>query len=99
MEYGILKINTTQNNSNGISNKITILNLDFFNSTIVLISQFAYEGEFRKSYPDALAGVTHRNEGHKLHLIHYIESAQHPSSPHLLSYFVVRSKTSHAVVA
>ena len=42
----MLKTNTTQNSSNGMSNEITVLNLIFFNSTVVLISQFAYEGSF-----------------------------------------------------
>ena len=58
MEYGILKINTTQNSSNGISNEITELNLMFFNSTLVLINQFAHKGVFCRSYPDASALVT-----------------------------------------
>src|SRR3989304_3941721 len=49
MEYGILKINTTQNNSNGINNEITVLNLIFFNSTVVLISRCAYEGSFAEA--------------------------------------------------
>src|SRR5687768_4969735 len=51
MEYGILKVNTTQNSSNGMSKEIKVLNVMFFNSTLVLINRFASEGNYHKRLP------------------------------------------------
>ena len=41
-----------------MSNEIGVLNLMFFNSTLVLINQFAHKGVFCRSYLDASALVT-----------------------------------------
>jgi hypothetical protein len=51
-------IKTTQNRNNGISKEITVLNLIFFNSKVGLISQFANERNFCKSWAHMLAVVT-----------------------------------------